>query len=79
MLNREYRICKDRYNYRLNPDRTFTGVKNHQYNPTMKPEPYPSDCKHSVRSSCIGCIHFGWCDPGEESLKENAEPFCSVN
>ena len=73
MLNREYRCCSDRYNYRLNPDRTFTRVKNHQYDPTMKPDPYPAGGKRSVRSSCIGCIHVGWCDPDEGSPWKNGE------
>jgi len=71
MLNMEYRCCNDRYNYRLNPDRTFTRVKNDRYDPTMKPDPYPAGCKRSVRSSCIGCIHFGWCDPDEESTNKS--------
>src|SRR4030042_2891052 len=73
MLNMEYRMSNDRYNYRLNPDRTFTRVKNDRYDPTMKPDPYPADCKRSVRPSCIGCIHFGWCDPGDGSTGETQE------
>ena len=73
MLNMEYRCCHYRYNYRLNPDRTFTRVKNDRYDPAMKPDPYPADCKRSVRSSCIGCIHFGWCDPEDGSTGETWE------
>lgn len=70
MLNTVYRMCHDRYNYRLNPDRTFTRVKNKQYDPTMKPDSYPDDCKRSVRSSCIECRHFAWCDPDDENHEE---------
>ncbi|MFA4850005.1 MAG: hypothetical protein WC626_09810 [Methanoregula sp.] len=70
MLNMEYRICHDRYNYRLNPDRTFTRIKNERYDPKRKPDPYPGDCKHSVRSSCIECRHFGWCGPDDENHEE---------
>jgi hypothetical protein len=66
MLNMEYRMCHNRYNHRLNPDRTFTRVKNEHYDPKRKPDPYPDDCKHSVRSSCIECRHFGWCDPDDD-------------
>jgi hypothetical protein len=66
MLNTEYRMCHDRYNYRLNPDRSFTRIKNERYDPKRRPEPYPEDCKRSVRSSCIGCRHFAWCDLGDE-------------
>jgi hypothetical protein len=67
MLNREYRMCHDRYDYRLNPDRTFTRMKNERYDPKRKPDPYPGNCKRSVRSSCIECSHFAWCDPDDET------------
>ena len=73
MLNVEYGCCHDRYNYRLNPDRTFMRVKNNRYDPTAKPDPYPADCKRSVESSCIGCIHFAWCDPDDESPGETGK------
>lgn len=70
MLNMEYRMCHHRYNHRLNPDRTFTRIKNERYDPKRKPDPYPGDCKRSVRSSCIECRHFGWCDPDDENHEE---------
>ena len=70
MLNVEYGCCKDRYNYRLNPDRTFTRIKNERYDPKRKPDSYPDDCKRSVRSSCIECRHFAWCDPDDEIPEE---------
>jgi hypothetical protein len=73
MLNVEYGGCKDRYNYRLNPDRTFTRIKNERYDPKRKPDSYPDDCKRSVRSSCIGCWHFAWCDPDAENHGEKIE------
>jgi len=72
-LNMEYRCCNNRYNYRLNPDGTFTRVKNDRYDPRAKPDPYPAGCKHSVESSCIGCIHFAWCDPDDESPSETGK------
>lgn len=70
MLNTEYRMCHDRYNYRLNPDRTFTRMKNERFDPKRKPDPYPGNCKRSVRSSCIECSHFAWCDPDDENQDE---------
>jgi len=72
-LNVEYGCCHDRYNYQLNPDRTFKRVKNDRYDPTAKPDPYPVKCTRSVRSSCIGCIHFAWCDPDDESPGETGK------
>jgi hypothetical protein len=71
MLNIEYGGCKDRYDYQLNPDRTFTRIKNEHYDPKRKPDPYPEACQRSVRSSCIGCRHFAWCDPDDENREEN--------
>jgi hypothetical protein len=73
MLNREYGGCHYRYDYQLNPDGTFTRVKNDRYDPTKKPDPYPADCTRSVESSCIGCIHFAWCDPEDESPGETGK------
>jgi hypothetical protein len=70
MLNMEYRMCHDRYNYQLNPDRTFTRIKNERYDPKREPDSYPKDCKRSVRSSCIECRHFAWCDPDDENHGE---------
>ena len=68
MLNMEYGGCHYRYDYQLNPDGTFKPVKNPRYDPGMKPDPYPPDCKQSIRSSCIECVHFAWCDPEEKSV-----------
>ena len=70
MLNMEYRTCHDRNNYRLNPDRTLTRIKNERYDPKIKPDPFPDDCTRSVRSSCIACRHFAWCDPDDEKQTE---------
>jgi len=70
MLNMEYRMCHDRYNCRLNPDRTLTRMKNERYDPKRKPDSYPDGCKRSIRSSCIECGHFAWCDPDDENHGE---------
>lgn len=74
MLNMEYRLCHDRYNYRFNPDRTITRIRNERYDPERRPDSYPRDCTHSITSSCIACRHFAWCDPGDEKHeKEDQE------
>lgn len=73
MLNLEYCMCHDRYNYRLNPDRTFTRVKNERYDPSMKPDPYPENCTRSVAPLCIECRHFAWCDPVGEKENKSAK------
>jgi len=73
MLNMEYRMCHDRYNYRLNPDRTFTRINNKHYDPKRIPDSYPDNCMRSMRSSCIECRHFAWCDPDDENHGKKIE------
>jgi hypothetical protein len=63
MLNVKYSTCSDRYNYELKPDGSFARRKNQQYDPTVIPNPFPDNCTRSIRSSCIGCRHFAWCEP----------------
>lgn len=66
MLNTDYGACKDRYNYELQSDGSLKRKRNVRYNPTMKPDPYPEGCPRSIRSMCIGCRHFAWCDPDHD-------------
>lgn len=70
MLNLDYIMKKDPYNYRHMQDGSFQEVDNPLYDPSCKPEPYPDGCLHSVITSCISCIHFGWCDADEDSDDE---------
>jgi len=66
MLNMDYGGCYSRYDYELKPDGSWKRVKNKQYDPSKKPDPYPEGCPRSVRSTCIGCKHFAWCDPRDD-------------
>ncbi len=66
-LNYNFRMCKDPHNYELRPDGSFRRRKNELYNPPVKPDPYPAGCGRSVSSHCIGCRHFAWCDPDDET------------
>ena len=72
MLNLDYVMKKDPYNYKLMQDGSFQEVDNPLYDPSCKPEPYPEECLHSVNNSCILCNHFGWCDSDEESADEES-------
>jgi hypothetical protein len=63
MLNMEYGMCSSRYNYEMKPDGSFVRRKNERYDPAATPDPFPDNCTRSVRSSCIGCRHFAWCNP----------------
>jgi hypothetical protein len=66
MLNMDYGGCYSRYDYELKPDGSRKRVKNKQYDPLKKPDPYPEGCPRSVRCTCIGCQHFAWCDPRDD-------------
>jgi hypothetical protein len=66
MLNLDYSGCKDRYNYELKSEGTFKRRKNGSYDPDKKPDPYPEGCPRAIRSMCIGCIHFAWCEPEDK-------------
>ena len=63
MLNTDFAASKNRYDYQLLPDKSFKRRKNDRYDPAIQPEPYPENCSRSIRSTCIGCRHFAWCDP----------------
>jgi hypothetical protein len=73
MLNIEYGGCKDRYCYELKPDGSRKRVKNTDYNPAIKPDPFPEGCPRSVRSTCIECRHFAWCDPDDDVPPDSDE------
>lgn len=66
MLNMEYSMKKDPFNYRHMPDGSFQEVDNTNYDPFCIPDPYPDDCLRHVNNSCISCNHFAWCDSDEE-------------
>ena len=68
MLNIDYSMCKDRYDYELKSNGTFKRKRNALYNPTKNPDPYPEGCPRSIRSMCIGCRHFAWCDPDDDII-----------
>jgi len=70
MLNMECGGCYSRYSYELKPDGSLKRVKNKEYDPSKKPDPYPEGCPRSVRSTCIGCTHFAWCDPGDDEKRD---------
>ena len=73
MLNMDYGGCYSRYSYELKPDRSLKRVKNKEYDPSKKPDPYPEGCPRSVRSTCMDCKHFAWCDPTDDE-KYDPEP-----
>ena len=80
MLNMDYGGCYSRYDYELKPDGSRKRVKNKQYDPSKKPDPYPEGCPRSVRCTCIGCKHFAWCDPRDDEnhdseLQETTRPY----
>lgn len=62
MLNIGYSGSKDRYCFELKSDGTFKRKKNTEYDPKTQPDPYPSGCPRSIKSSCIPCKHFSWCE-----------------
>jgi len=66
MLNTDYSMCKDRYDYELKSNGTFERKRNAMYNPTKNPDSYPEGCPRSIRSVCISCRHFAWCDPDDD-------------
>ncbi|HNX17401.1 MAG TPA: hypothetical protein PKM50_03620 [Methanoregula sp.] len=72
MLNVTYSMCSSRYNYELKPGGSFVRRKNDQYDPAQKPDPFPENCKRSVLPSCIGCRHFGWCEPNHSGRKSRS-------
>ncbi len=62
MLNMEFRMCHDRYNYRLNPDRTFTRMRNERYDPKSRKEnqiltPKTVSVQSDLRASNAGISH----------------------
>jgi hypothetical protein len=66
MLNVEYSMSKDRYDYELKSNGDFKRKRNERFDPTKNPEPYPEGCPRSIRSKCTGCQHFAWCDPDDD-------------
>ncbi|HWQ66051.1 MAG TPA: hypothetical protein VN372_04175 [Methanospirillum sp.] len=72
MLNLDYIMKKDPYNFRHMQDGSFQEVDNLLYDPSCKPEPYPEGCLHFVNPSCISCTHFGWCEADEESADDES-------
>ena len=66
MLNIGFSQCKNRYNFEMKPDGTFKRQKNIRYDPNLKPEPFPEGCPQKIRSVCIRCRHFAWCEPDTE-------------
>jgi len=66
MLNVEYSMSKDRYDYELKSNGIFTRKRNDRFDPTKNPDPYPEGCPRLIRSKCIGCRHFAWCDPDDD-------------
>ena len=73
MLNMDYGGCYSRYSYELKPGGSLKRVKNTEYDPSKKPDPYPEGCPRSVRSTCMDCKHFAWCDPTDDE-KYDPEP-----
>jgi hypothetical protein len=63
MLNVEYSMSKDRYDYELKSNGIFTCKRNDRFDPTKNPDPFPEGCPRSIRFMCMKCRHFAWCDP----------------
>lgn len=66
MLNIEYSMKKDPFNYQYLPDGSFQEVENTAYDPFCKPDQYPDECLRYVNHSCISCKHFAWCESEEK-------------
>jgi hypothetical protein len=76
MLNTDYSMCKDRYDFELKSNGTLKRERNVSYDPKKKPDPYPEGCPRSIRSICISCRHFAWCEPDDDiTLVKNCDDF----
>lgn len=80
MLNVEYSMSKDRYDYELKSNGTFKRKRNERFDPTKNPDPYPEDCPRSIRARCTRCRHFAWCAPDDDitPVKKSDNPHQAI-